>query len=94
MTKDEAEREAIRRFSQLPPHERQQYEDAEAYSKRLEAELDFHTVTNKQKLIAAWLVRDMVRAKARSADKPQIKAVALADPSDVIELVETPAVAA
>ncbi len=68
MTKDEAEREAIRRFRMLPPHERQQYEDAEAYSRRLEMELDFPTVTNRQKLIAAWLIREMARARLRGDD--------------------------
>ena len=68
MTKHEAEQEAIRRFRQLPFHERQEIEDAEAYSKRLEMELEFQTITNRQKLIAAWLIRELVRARARGDD--------------------------
>jgi hypothetical protein len=75
MTKDEAEPEAIRRFRQLPLNQRQQIEDAETYARRLDTELEFHTVTNKQKLIAAWLIREIVRARTsgdttREATKP------------------------
>ena len=75
LSKDEAEREAIRRWYQLPPHEWLTYEDAEAYSWRLAEDLDVRTITDRRKLIAAWLIRELVRAKdaemhpaARSAE--------------------------
>jgi hypothetical protein len=84
MTKDEAQREAIRRFRQLPLHQRQQIEDAEAYSKRLEMELDFHTVTNRQKLIAAWLIREIVQARTRGEEKhTAAEVVAFAEDADI-----------
>jgi hypothetical protein len=67
MTKQDAEREAIRRWSLLPAFERQSYDDAIAYSKRLELDLEFHTVTNRQKLIAAWLIRELDRTHHRDA---------------------------
>jgi hypothetical protein len=59
LTKQDAEREAIRRWYQLREHERQTQDDATNYSHRLAAELDFDSVTTKQKLIAAWLIREM-----------------------------------
>ena len=45
LSKDEAEREAIRRWYALPPHERQTFEDAEAYSWRLAEDLEVRTIT-------------------------------------------------
>ncbi len=59
LTKQDAEREAIRRWYQLPAHERQTQDDAANYSHRLAGELEFDSVTTKQKLIAAWLIREM-----------------------------------
>ena len=61
LSKQDAEREVLRRWSLLPPHERRTYEDAEAYSLRLDREIDFHSMMNKQKLIAAWLIRELDR---------------------------------
>lgn len=61
MSKDEARPEAIRRWHLLPPHQRETYSDAEAYAARLELELDFQTVTNKRKLITAWLILELDR---------------------------------
>jgi hypothetical protein len=68
MTKDEARREAIRRWLLLPPYQRETYSDAEAYAERLEAELDFHTITNRQKLIAAWLILELDREYLAAED--------------------------
>jgi len=63
LSKDEAEREAIRRWYALPPHERQTFEDAEAYSWRLAEDLEVRTITDRRKLIAAWLIRELGRAR-------------------------------
>jgi hypothetical protein len=59
MTKQEAEQEAVRRWYLLPEHQRETYEQAEAYAGRLDAELEFHTVTERRRLIAAWLIREV-----------------------------------
>lgn len=59
MTKQDAEREVIRRWYMLPAQDRETQDDAVAYSHRLDQELDFETMSNKQKLIAAWLIREM-----------------------------------
>ena len=59
LSKQDAEREAIRRWYQLPAEDRQTQDDAANYSHRLATELDFDSVTTKQKLIAAWLIREM-----------------------------------
>lgn len=69
MTKQEGEREAIRRWYLLPDHQRESYEQAEAYALRLDAELDFPTVTSRRRLIAAWLIREVTnrRRLAREA---------------------------
>lgn len=63
MTKQEGEREAIRRWLLLPEHMRQTYEDAEAFAKRLVLEIEFPTITNRERLIAAWLMRELFRTR-------------------------------
>jgi hypothetical protein len=63
LTKDQAEAEAIRRWYQLPEHLRQTPEDAEAYAIRLDRELEFKTVTSRSRLIGAWLIRELFRAR-------------------------------
>lgn len=67
LSKADAEREVLRRWALLPPHQRQSYEDAEAYARRLDLDLDFRTMTSKQKLIAAWLIRQIDREHAAEA---------------------------
>lgn len=62
LSKPDAEREVLRRWYLLPAQERQTYEQAEAYARRLDLELEFRTMTSKRKLIAAWLIRDVDRA--------------------------------
>jgi hypothetical protein len=68
MTKEDGEREAIRRWLLLPEHMRQSYEDAEAFAKRLVIELNFPTVTSRERLIAAWLMRELFRSRAAEKD--------------------------
>ena len=59
MTKQEAQQETIRRWYLLPSYDRESYEQAEAYAIRLDAELDFPTITDRRRLIAAWLIREV-----------------------------------
>lgn len=59
MTKDEAQREAIRRWRELPVMNRQTYREALAFAELLVPALTFHTVANRQRLIEAWLIRDL-----------------------------------
>ena len=63
MTKEEAEREAIRRWRTLPIMQRQEFEQAHGFAAQVEAEFDFRTMGNKRKVIAAWLVRDIVKTQ-------------------------------
>ena len=63
MTKQEAEQEVIRRWYLLPEHQRESYEQAESYALRLDEEMDFRTVTERRRLIAAWLIREVSHAK-------------------------------
>ncbi len=89
LTKPEAEAEAIRRWSQLPRHLRETCEDAEAYALRLDLELDFETVTSRPRLIGAWLIRELFRAKAAEAND-EIAAFQEALADDESELVMPP----
>lgn len=68
LTKAEAEAEAIRRWYLLPPHQRQSCEDAQAYANRLDLELNFVSVTNRARLVGAWLIREFFRAKDAQED--------------------------
>lgn len=64
MTKDEAQQEAVRRWYLLPAHDRQTYEQAEAYAIRLDLELIFPSYTDPRSLLAAWLIREVTKARA------------------------------
>ena len=66
MLKADAEREAIRRWYLLPEFERQTCEHCESYAARLVHDLEFYTVTSRQRLIGAWLMREMFRAKEQA----------------------------
>jgi hypothetical protein len=65
MTKEEAEREAIRRWHELPLSN-QTTDVAMEFAKVLFAALEFETLGDRQKIIAAWLVRD-VQSQRQSA---------------------------
>lgn len=64
MTKQEAEQEAVRRWYMLPENQRQSYDQAEAYAVRLDYELEFHTITERRRLIAAWLIREVTKVNS------------------------------
>ena len=64
LSKEQAEREAIRRWYMLPPFHRQTCEDAESFAVRLDLDPQFQAATNRQRLIAAWLIRELFRAQA------------------------------
>lgn len=79
MTKQQGEEEAVRRWYLLPDHLRTSYEAAEAYAIRLDAELDFPTITSRQRLIAAWLIREVTKARNAERDaRLEAEALALA----------------
>ena len=59
MTKEEAFRQAIERWHALPAAERQTHTHAEVFAAALADELDFRTMGNSRKVIAAWLIRDL-----------------------------------
>lgn len=59
MTKDEARQEALRRWRDLPEDERRTEDQAQVFAAGLAEELDFRTMGNERKVIAAWLVRDL-----------------------------------
>ena len=65
MTKAEAEQEVIRRFALLPEHDRQNYEQADAYAARLVEEIEFPSFTDRRRLIAAWLIREIARTRGK-----------------------------
>ena len=59
MTKDEARQESLRRWRALPEEERATIDQAQVFAAGLAEELDFRTMGNERKVIAAWLVRDI-----------------------------------
>ena len=71
MTKDEAEREALRRWRKLPIRDRQEFDQAVGFADTIEQELDFRTMANPRKLIAAWLIRDIVRTRDMASELKQ-----------------------
>lgn len=63
LTKDEARREALRRWHALPPNRRHTYEDAAAFAASPEGRIEFQTVADPQKIVTAWLIRDLAAAE-------------------------------
>ena len=61
MTKDEARDEILRRWAFLPDDLRGSYEAAEAFAEQMAAELAFESITDRQQLIAAWIIREINR---------------------------------
>lgn len=49
----------MRRWRELPIMNRQTQKQAAEFAEVLAAALDFHTMGNKQRIIEAWLVRDI-----------------------------------
>lgn len=68
MTKDEAFREAIRQWHDLPAEERQTFLHAQVLAAGLAEELDFRTMANKRKIIEAWLIRDLEQGQQQAAE--------------------------
>lgn len=64
MTKDEAEREVIRRWRALSVMERRTFAQAVEFAKSLANVIEFHTTGNIGKVMAAWLIRDVEQAGA------------------------------
>ena len=64
MTKDEAHKHVVKLWRALPPLERQTLDQATAFAGLIDAGVDFHTMGNKTRVIAAWLQRDVMDVAA------------------------------
>jgi hypothetical protein len=63
MTKLEAEAEAIRRWYLLPEDMRRSPDDAEIFAMHIASDLNFHSIISRERLLGAWLMRELFRAK-------------------------------
>ena len=59
MTKDEAKKEAIHRWRSLPVMSRRTHQQAEAFVRELARTISFHTMGSCERVMFAWLVRDI-----------------------------------
>lgn len=59
MTKDEAEKEALKQWRALPLAQRQTFEHAQAFARALFPVLQFETLGNRERIIEAWLLREL-----------------------------------
>lgn len=59
MTKEEAQAEVVRRWRELPDDLRLSYSACDAFALRLADELEFTCYTDKDQLIAAWMIREI-----------------------------------
>ena len=59
ISKEEAHREALRRWHTLPLSERRTEMHARVFAAGLVDELDFHTMGNRRRVIEAWLFREI-----------------------------------
>ncbi len=66
--------EAARRWRALPPERRESHADCEAFAQQLTYDLYFSTITDRLKLITAWLILEFDRdcRKAEAAAKARI----------------------
>lgn len=67
MTKDEAQREVIRRWYELPADMRQTPDDCEIFAEHVAPQIAFESVTSRQRLLAAWLMRELFRSREAEA---------------------------
>lgn len=74
LTKDEAHHEAVRRWHELPPGERQTHVQAQVFAASLADDLDFRTMGNERKVIAAWLVREIDETGEEPSGPDQLEA--------------------
>ena len=65
MTKAEAEQEVIRRFNLLAEHDRDSYEQADAYAVQLAEDIQFESFMDRKRIIAAWLIREISRRRGQ-----------------------------
>jgi hypothetical protein len=73
MTKDEAHKEALKRWRELPIASRQTVGQALDFAKTLDAILEFDTLGSKPRIIEAWLIRELPQgaiAPVGTASKP------------------------
>ena len=63
MTKDEAQRECLKRWRARPVMDRQSYKQAEAFAGILDKDIEFRTMADKRRVIEAWLVKDIDKTR-------------------------------
>jgi hypothetical protein len=59
MLKVEAEKEAIRRWRELPRHERKDADQAASFAMTLLGDIDFPTSADRYQIIKGWLQKDL-----------------------------------
>ncbi len=62
LSKEDAHREAIRRWHTLPASERRTEMHARVFAAGLVDDLDFRTMGNRRRIIEAWLVKEIAAA--------------------------------
>ena len=65
MDKADAEKEALRLWHELPEQNRSDADHAIAFAELIAKRLPFHTVGNHDRIVAAWLLRDLQRPKIK-----------------------------
>ncbi len=59
MLKADAEREAIRRWRELPKQERKSNDQAASFAMKILADIEFTTSANRYEMIKRWLQKDL-----------------------------------
>ena len=69
MDKKEAEQEALQLWRELPAQNRADIDHALAFAELIAKQLPFDTLGNHDKIVAAWLIRDLKASKAKAMAK-------------------------
>lgn len=74
--KDDARKQVLRMWHDLPVAQRQTFAQAEAFAIAIEPSLEFRTMGDKLKVVTAWLQRDVLdMAEVRNAVKRRVVAI-------------------
>lgn len=78
--------EAARRWRALPPERRATYDDCAAFAEQLTYDLYFSTITDRLKLITAWLILELDAdfRKAEARDRFEREEAMIARQADFI----------
>ena len=74
--KDDARKQVLRMWHDLPVAQRQTFSQAEAFAIAIGPSLDFRTMGDKLKVVTAWVQRDMLdMAEVHDAVKRRVIAI-------------------